>query len=247
MTKAKPGKTGNTSSRGRTSAARARPSGGARTVGVDAGDTRRALMELLKRAGEADVASLAAHLGISPVAVRQHLSAMQRDGQVTHRSVRRPVGRPARLFRLTETGDRAFPQTSDQVALDLLARLEEQAGPETVTRLLESRARDLEKHYRARLKGARSWRQRLAILAEIRDDEGCLCELEPAPPSEVKGGMRLVHHHCPISDLARQHPEVCRYELELFRRVLGEPRLRRVGHIRCGGQACVYEAPAKRT
>lgn len=211
----------------------------------DSANTRMTLMELLKRAGETDVASLAGQLGISGVAVRQHLSALERDGKVTQRSVRRPVGRPAKLYRLTEAADHVFPQTSAKVALDLLARLEKLRGPEALEKLLQARLRDLLKRYQERLKGARSLTKKLKILAEIRESEGYLCNSESAPTSEAKGGVRLVEHHCPLSDLARQHPEVCEYELELFRRVLGEPDLRRVCHIGSGGHACVYEAPGK--
>jgi len=211
----------------------------------DAANTRTTLMELLKRAGETDVASLASQLGISGVAVRQHLAALERDGKVTQRSVRRPVGRPAKLYRLTEAANHAFPQASAKVALDLLARLERLRGPEAVEKLLQARLRDLLKRYQEQLKGARSWSKKLKILAEIRESEGYLCNSEPAPAAEAKGGLRLVEHHCPTSDLARQHPEVCDYELELFRRVLGEPDLRRIDHIGSGGHACVYESPGK--
>ncbi len=211
----------------------------------DATNTRMTLMELLKRAGETDVASLASELGISGVAVRQHLAALERDGKVTQRSVRRPVGRPAKLYRLTEAADQVFPQASAKVALDLLARLERLRGPEAVEKLLQARLRDLLRRYQEQLKGARSWSKKLKILAEIRESEGYLCDSEPAPSSEAKGGLRLVEHHCPLSDLARQHPEVCEYELELFKRVLGEPDLRRVDHIGSGGHACVYELPGK--
>ena len=130
-------------------------------------------------------------------------------------------------------------------SLDLLARLERLRGPEAVEKLLQARLRDLLKRYQERLKGARSWSKKLKILAEIRESEGYLCYSEPAPTSEAKGGLRLVEHHCPLSDLARQHPEVCDYELELFRRLLGEPSLRRVEHIGSGGRACVYELPGK--
>jgi len=203
------------------------------------------LMELLKRAGEADVASLAKQLGISGVAVRQHLAALERDGKVAQRSVRRPVGRPAKLYCLTKSADQAFPQASAQVALDLLSRLERLRGPEAVEKLLQARLRDLLKRYQERLKGARSWAKKLEVLAEIRESEGYLCDSEPAPATEARGGVRLVEHHCPLSDLARQHPEVCKYELELFKRVLGEPDLRRIDHIGSGGRACVYESPGK--
>jgi predicted ArsR family transcriptional regulator len=203
------------------------------------------LMEMLKRAGETDVASLAKQLGISGVAVRQHLAALERDAKVAQRSVRRPVGRPAKLYRLTEAADQAFPQASAKVALDLLARLEKTKGPEAVEKLLQTRLRDLLGRYQEQLEGARSWARKLEILAEIRQSEGYLCDSESAPSSEAKGGLRLVEHHCPLSDLARQHPAVCKYELELFRRVLGEPDLRRIDHIGSGGDACVYELPGK--
>ena len=222
----------------------AAPSASSRQAGSgDAANTRMTLMELLKRAGEADVASLAEQLGISGVAVRQHLAAMERDGKIAQRSVRRPVGRPAKLYRLTEVADQAFPQASARVALDLLRHLERMKGPEAVEKLLQARLRDLQKRYQERLKGARSWAKKLRILAEIRESEGYLCDSESAPPAEAKGGLRLVEHHCPLSDLARQHPAVCRYELELFKRLLGEPNLRRVDHLGSGGRACVYESP----
>jgi predicted ArsR family transcriptional regulator len=211
----------------------------------DAANTRMTLMELLKRAGESDVASLAEQLGISGVAVRQHLAALERDGKVAQRSVRRPVGRPAKLYRLTEAADQAFPQANAKVALDLLGYLERLKGPDAVEKLLQARLKDLLKRYQERLKGARSWSKKLEILAEIRESEGYLCDSESAPSSEARGGLRLVEHHCPLSELARQHPAVCRYELELFRRLLGEPNLRRVDHIGSGGRACVYELPVK--
>lgn len=210
-----------------------------------ASGTRSILMELLKRAGETDVASLARELGISGVAVRHHLAAMERDGYVTQRSVRRPVGRPARLYRLTEAAERAFPQISDRVALDLLARMEKLMGTEALDKLFRARLRDLDKAYKDRLAGARSWADKLRVLAEIRDSEGYLCNLEEVPSSDAKGGWRLVEHHCPVADVAKQHPDLCRYELELFKRVLGEPNLSRVEHIRSGGHACAYAAPPK--
>ena len=234
--------------RSSTSAGRAAPTPPDSRPQLSSGEgtsTRMTLMELLKRAGETDVASLADQLGISGVAVRQHLAALERDGKVTQRSVRRPVGRPAKLYRLTEAANDAFPQGSAKVALDLLARLERLRGAEAVEKLLHARIRDLLKRYQEQLKGARSWSKKLKILAEIRESEGYLCDSEPAPASEAKGGLRLVEHHCPLSDLARQHPEVCDYELELFRRVLGEPDLRRTCHIGSGGHACVYESPGK--
>lgn len=210
---------------------------------MNEGGTRQALLELLKRKGELDVAAMAEALGISNVAVRQHLSLLEQAGQVTARQVRRPVGRPARLFRLTEEAEAEFPQSSDTVALDLLARLEKLMGAEALEQLFEARMKDLLKAYGERLKGAVTLPEKLKVLAQIRDEEGYLAAAAEAPEAEAQGGIKLVEHHCPIFAIAKQHPSVCRYEKELFRRVLGVKDLKRTEHIRMGGKACVYQVP----
>jgi len=206
------------------------------------GETRKALMGMLKRAGEMDAASLAKELGVSKVAVRQHLAYMQSAGQLAQRLVRRPVGRPALVYRLTEAAESSFPQSSDRVALDLLARLEKTIGAEALEKLFQARLRDLSKDYAARMAGAKTWEEKLALLAEIRDEEGYLCNVERG----ADGTQRLIEHHCPVAAIAKQHPQVCRYELELFRRVLGDPKLKRAEHILSGQHACVYESPTKK-
>ncbi len=206
--------------------------------------TRRTILEILKRSGESDVNGLTKELGISGVAVRQHLTILEEAGQVTFRLVRKPVGRPARVYTLTEAAEKVFPQNTDKVAMDLLARMEQLMGRAALDRLFETRLKDLNKQYRKKLRGARSLKKKLELLAEIRDAEGYLCNVEPAEGGpRAKGGVRLVEHHCPIADLARQYPQVCSLELKLFKQVLGEPEMERVEHIRSGGHACAYVAP----
>src|SRR3990172_8856722 len=64
--------------------------------------TREALLRTLKMRGEADVVTLSAALSVSSVGVRQHLASLQGASLVEARLARRPVGRPATLYRLTE-------------------------------------------------------------------------------------------------------------------------------------------------
>ena len=215
--------------------------------GVPSDGTRLALLKLLKLRGELDVLTLARELDVSNVAVRQHLANLRHAGQIASRTVRRPVGRPATLYRLTEMAEAVFPQSSDRMALDLLARLEKVIGAEALEKLFQARLRDLSKQYTERLAGAKTWAEKLTLLAQIRDEEGYLCHVEPAPASAATpegsgGALRLIEHHCPVAAIAKQHPQVCRYELELFKRVLGDPGLKRAEHILSGGHACVYES-----
>ncbi len=206
-------------------------------------NTRRALLDILKRSGECEVSELAQELGISGVAVRQHLGAMEREGQIAHQLERRPVGRPVRLYHLTAAAERHFPQNNDRVALDLLARMEQLMGRDAVEKLFHKRLEDLDQQYREKIRSARSWSQKLKILAKIRDEEGYLCNVESDESGGLRGDVRLVEHHCPVAAIAEQHPQMCQYELELFRRVLREPTIQRTAHIRSGDHACAYHAP----
>ncbi|MCZ7644942.1 MAG: transcriptional regulator [Planctomycetota bacterium] len=213
------------------------------TPAVSDGGTRQALLDLLKRQGEQDVATLAQALEISNVAVRQHLNALEQSGLVIARLVRRPVGRPARLYQLTEKAEASFPQSNDLVALDLLGRLEKLMGQEALEQLFQARMKELFKSYKERLKDAQTLAEKVRILAQIREEEGYLAEAVAADPAQVKDGVKLIEHHCPVAAIAKRHPMVCQYEKELFKRVLGAPDLKRTEHIRYGGKACIYEVP----
>jgi predicted ArsR family transcriptional regulator len=205
--------------------------------------TRSKLLAILKRAGSGEVSQLAKELNISGVAVRRHLVVLERDGHACYRTVQRARGRPVRIYRLTETAGTFFPNRSGGVALDLLQRVQDVVGAKAVESAMQSRMDDLQDRYEAQLGSVRSLKKKMEKLAEIRDAEGNYCSLEAAPLDRVKGGVRLVSRHCPIAAVANQHPQMCESELDLFRKVLREPGLKRVAHLRDGAATCAYEVP----
>lgn len=70
---------------------------------TQSGGTRGRLLSLLC-AGDRTVAELAGELGITANATRAHLRQLEEDGLVSHRSVRRGVGKPPHEYTLTELG-----------------------------------------------------------------------------------------------------------------------------------------------
>ena len=85
--------------------------------------TRRALLDALKRDGAAQAADLAASIGVSPMAVRQHLYALRDEGLVGYEEQARPRGRPAKLWRLTEAADRYFPDAHAELTVSELVQI----------------------------------------------------------------------------------------------------------------------------
>ena len=74
-------------------------------------NTREQILELLQRSGSGLTADALAHkLGISAVAVRKHLAALERDNFVMTELERRPMGRPTYLYRPTACRPGVIPE-----------------------------------------------------------------------------------------------------------------------------------------
>ena len=197
--------------------------------------TRRALLDAIKRQGEARADELAAKLGITVSAVRQHLSALQADGLVEHREVRAGPGRPHHDYRLSERGDNLFPRRYASIVTDLLVEAEAE-DPALVERMFERRRVRRVERAKERLEG-KSFPERVAELTRVLDEDGYLAEVVP----QDDGAFRIVEHNCAILAVASQYGVACGTELEFIREVLPDARVERVAHLLSGGHVCAYE------
>src|SRR5438128_467119 len=97
--------------------------------------TRQAILGLLKQHGPRDAEALASHLGISAMAVRQHLYALRAQKLVISQEQSRPVGRPAKMWSLTQAADPFFPDAHANLTVNLLNSAEQTFGEEGVKRV----------------------------------------------------------------------------------------------------------------
>jgi DeoR family suf operon transcriptional repressor len=204
--------------------------------------SRRALLDALKRRGEARVDELAGALGVTVSAVRQHLAALQAEGWILHREVRAGPGRPHHLYRLSPEGDRLFPRAYAAITIDLLAEAEAE-DPEIVERMFERRRVRRVERAQERLEG-KSLPECVYELTRILDEDGYLAEAIDLPD----GKFRIVEHNCAILAVASKYGTACGTELEFIREVLPDAKVERVAHLLAGGHVCAYEvSSAKRT
>jgi predicted ArsR family transcriptional regulator len=198
------------------------------------GEQRAAIVELLRRDGEAGVAQIAAHLGISEVATRRHLGVLEDEGLVATRTVRQPRGRPAARYSLTEQAGRLFPQRYDRFAAEALAFLADQQGRDGLRAFLRWR---LEREVAGLSEAvtAPDLPGRLEQLADALSAAGFAASV-----SAEGDRFTLTQQHCALEDVAREHPELCAYEAATFSKVLGQDiRLSRRETLTAGSRACV--------
>jgi len=207
--------------------------------------TRRAITKLLKTEGPIDSAQLSKRLGLTAMAVRQHLYALQREGLVTAESRPVPIGRPAKFWRLTPDADHLFPEAYAELSVALIDSVKDAFGEKGLERVLTSRCARQRMDYTKRISPRATLEKKLRELAKVRTEEGYMAEIR----SEGGGSYLLVENHCPICAAANACQGFCSTELDLFRSVLGpNVSVERAEHIVKGDQRCVYRVkPQKRT
>ena len=199
--------------------------------------TRRAIVKLLKTEGAIDAAQVAARLGLTAMAVRQHLYQLQREKLVTAEERPVPLGRPAKYWQLTREADRLFPDAYAEVSVALIEAVGDAFGEAGLKQVLESRLAKQRANYSKRIPPSLSLKEKVQGLARIRSEEGYMARVKPTG----RDAFFLVENHCPICAAASACQGFCVTELDLFRAVLGPGVIvERAEHIVSGDRRCAY-------
>ena len=179
--------------------------------------TRMEVLELLRRKQAASAETISSELGITPNAVRQHLTNLERDGLVRSEPVRAKRGRPSLSFSLTERADAVFPKRYGQLATMVLTEIQDMAGPRALDELFRRvalrHANAIEPElaglgFDDRVKRVVSWIGRAGTLAESE---------------EVPEGVRVSVHNCPFRNTAIKFPQVCTLTPQQLNQLLDSP------------------------
>ena len=199
--------------------------------------SRQAILRLLKQQGPRDAEALASQLGISAMAVRQHLYGLRAQKLVSYQEQLRPVGRPAKMWALTPAAAPLFPDAHADLTLNLLNAAERTFGAHGIKRVVSQCAQQQIGTYKSRIPARASLRSRLKMLIALRNEEGYMAEMEEQPD----GSFLLIENHCAISAAAKKCPKLCDAELEVFQAILGENLvIERTEHILAGARRCAY-------
>ncbi|MBK1880192.1 helix-turn-helix transcriptional regulator [Pelagicoccus mobilis] len=199
--------------------------------------TRRSLLEMLKTRGELSSQQMAEELGVSSMAIRQHMQELESVGDVSSEDRAQGKGRPTKFWFLTTKAQRHFPDRHRDLILDLLGNVKSVLGEEALDKLLDERAEEQMSQYGKRLAGAGSLEEKVGCLAKARSEEGYMAE---ATQSE-DGVFELVENHCPICAAADACKGLCARELSVFENVLGPGcKVERVEHMLSGARRCAY-------
>jgi len=197
--------------------------------------TRERILMLLKTGGRLNAGSLSSELGLTEMAIRRHMYALENEGSVNIVSVRQAMGRPLHAYELTAEADELFPKNYHMLALDLLGELAD--DPDTaalIDRMFDGRKNKLLERYEPRMAG-KSLEQKVSELAAIQNAGGYMAEVE----LQSDGSYMLYEYNCPITQVAGKYLQACKCELSLFKSLLDVP-VERTECLAKGGGKCSY-------
>lgn len=210
----------------------------------DLSPARRRVTDSLKIEGASTATELASRLGLTSVAIRQHLQGLEETGLVT--STTSPAagrGRPSQLWRLTPRAMSLFPDRHGELTVGLIEAIREAVGDDALDRVVSTRGAAQMRRYRELLPDASaSLGTRVEALAAQRSREGYMAEVR----GDGDDGFLLVENHCPICEAATSCMSLCRVELDVFQAALGSTAdVERVSHLLDGDERCVYRIRAR--
>lgn len=196
--------------------------------------TRGKIVSELRRRGSASAADLAAQFGLSPNAVRQQLTILERDGLVAETSVRRGPTKPTYEFSLTPEADRLFPQAYDKMLSAVLREVRDQYGTPGVAKIFDGLSKRAAERARQSVTAAGS-EEKVAQLTEMLQNNGVVAEY-----SLIDGGYVLHERSCPYSNAAKEHPEVCQVIHHVIDETIGGDHMQ-TESLASGGKECRFE------
>jgi predicted ArsR family transcriptional regulator len=177
--------------------------------------TRQQILDFIRRNGRATVKELDGYLSLTSTGVRQHLTVLEREGLVEAHEERGRVGRPALVYRLTDSGDALYPKSYDQLANILIEEVRDLVGGQALQTLLRRAATRFAEPYRERLDG-KPLAERVSEASAIIRERGCL-----ADSVEDGEGWLIRQYTCPFPKVAGQNSCVCSLDVEFVRQLVG--------------------------
>ncbi|WP_269467584.1 MULTISPECIES: helix-turn-helix transcriptional regulator [Rhodococcus] len=206
------------------------------------GHTRAAVVKLLLEDGPITASEIGTRLGLSAAGVRRHLDALLESGEAREASAgaarHRGRGRPAKYFQITAKGRGRLGHAYDDLAGAAMRQLREVGGDAAITDFARRRVQAIVGEVEpASAQTPEDLEQTADAIADAFTSAGFAASTRP-----VGNGVQICQHHCPVSHVAEEFPELCDAEQEAFAQLLGT-HVQRLATIANGDCACTTHVP----
>jgi predicted ArsR family transcriptional regulator len=206
------------------------------------GHTRAAIVRLLLEEGPITATAIGTKLELTAAGVRRHLDALIEAGEARAATSaswqQRGRGRPAKQYQLTPAGRGKLGHAYDDLAGAAMRQLREIGGQSAIEEFARKRVAAIVAGVDpAADRDTEALTDKAEEIADVFTSAGFA-----ATTRKVGNGVQICQHHCPVSHVAEEFPELCDAELHAFRNLLGT-HVQRLATIANGDCACTTHVP----
>jgi len=200
-------------------------------------DTRRELLQIIKRRGSLSVDEAMEALDMARTTVREHLLQLKEKNLLTRRSEPQGRGRPSHRYEMTRRAKVLFPSRDGELMGELVRFLQDEGAEDLVETFFERYWSDRTEAVKQKLRAADpdELETQLEVLRGILAEEGFMPEID-----EEGEAVTVRECNCPFPESVKQTRIPCRLEKNFFE-TLFRTTLDRVTYIPDGNPACTYK------
>lgn len=193
------------------------------------------LNHLLEKPDGATVDELLPVIGVTKTAAKEHINQLQHMGYLSFRDVSTGVGRPKRVYALSEQGIESFPRQYSWLSSALLNQLALDLEPNQISKIMKSIAKSVADSLEPELSKL-SESERLVRIVKTMNDLGYHARLQP---SQGKGEIIIEAVNCVYHSVAKVHPKLCEFDIE-FLSASSKKGVKMESCVARGGKSCRF-------
>ena len=172
------------------------------------GDTKELILNLLLE-GSKTAGEIADKLKIQKSAIRTHLESLQAEQSVRSYFKIEGLGRPRKVYELTESGRELFPRKYDLILSLILQKIESTEGHEYMKKIIESIADNIAHDIDEKIKkSSSSLEESVRILNSVSNEMGFMSSFYKEEDEEgVNSTYSIVSSNCIVHKIAIRHQD----------------------------------------
>jgi predicted ArsR family transcriptional regulator len=174
------------------------------------GDTKELILNLLLE-GSKTAGEIAGQLKIQKSAIRTHLESLQTEQAVRSYFKIEGLGRPRKVYELTESGRELFPRKYDLILSLILERIESKEGHEYMKKIIESIADNIAYDIHAKIKkSSSSLEESVRILNSVSNEMGFTSSFykeDEEDNNDNRSSYSIISRNCIVHKTAIKHQD----------------------------------------
>ena len=170
--------------------------------------------------------------------MKKHCVKLEEQGYIkAWRVPREAVGRPQKLYTLTEKCDDLFPDTGIEVLINVLDGVKEFFGESSPEKLFYIHYQKQREEWAPTISKGKSLVEKATRLADLRAKSGCFSRCK----YDNKHGFRIEEYHHPMKQLFKIYPTLISLEIKMIEQLLGSNVSRKELSLSKGGNLVIYQ------